>query len=355
MARIFDLQETRGTFQVRGLVNGVHRNNFYTSKKTKTGKDFRMVNFGCTYDNQKSVYLNLTGMPQQNVYFSKRDPGTGKTETRTVEWANRNKFNADGFRMIGVNLGLTKTTDRDGKEVNDKKTMHQFDACEHIKANLKDDMSVFIKGNLDFSSYMDGENNIRRSIKYIPGQISLCQPVDFEKYDDDKNKPIHNFTQTIVYTGIEKEQENDKDTGRFILSAKIVTYSDVVDTQFIVVDSKLAAQFKKNLKPYTAIEVSGRIEVSHAVEQVEEEDCWGEKNQMDNVAAPTKVELIVTGAKPSSIDRETYTEKNIAEAVQKIRAAKNAEQNFSGKAAANTNDNAWGESFDDDDDSNPWD
>lgn len=356
MARIFDLQETKGTFQVRGIVNGVARQNFYTAKKTKTGKDFRAVNFGCAYDNQKSVYLNLNGMPQQNVYFSKRDQGTGKTETRAVEWTNRNKFNADGFRMIGVNLGLTKTTDSDGKEVNDKKTMHQFDACEHIKANLKDDMSVFVKGNLDFSSYMDSENNIRRSIKYIPGQISLCQTVDFEKYDDEKNKPIHNFTQTIVFIGVEPEKENDKNTGRFVVSSKIVTYSDVVDTQFIITDESLAKLFKKNLKPYYALEVSGKIEVSHAVEQVDEEDCWGEKNQMDNVSAPTKTEMIITGAKPSSIDRETYTEKNVAEAVQKIRAAKNAEQNFSGKTATTSNSGSWGESFDDDDDdSNPWD
>lgn len=352
--RIFELQETKGTFQVRGIVNGVARDKFYTSKKTKTNKDFRAVNFGCAYDDQKSVYLNLNGMPQQNVYFSKKNQYTGKTETKAVPWANRHKLDPDGYRMIGMNLGLTKTVDSEGKEVNDKKTMHQFDACDYIKENLKDNMSVFIKGNLDFSSYMDGENNIRRSIKYVPGQISLCKTVEFDKYDDDKNKPIHNFTQTIVFTGIEKEQENDRDTGRFVLSAKIVTYSDIVDTQFIVTDAKLASLFKKNLKPYHAIEVSGRIEVSHSVETVEEEDCWGEKNAMDNVAAPTKTEMIITGAKPSSIDRETYSEKNVAEAVKKVRAAKTAEQNFSGKATtASTDTSGWGEDYEDDD-SDPW-
>ena len=76
---------------------------------------------------------------------------------------------------------------------------------------------------------------------------------------------------------------------------------------------------------------------------------------MDNVSAPTKTELIITGAKPSTIDRETYTEKNIAEAVQKIRASKTAEQNFSGKTNTSADTNGWGEDFDDDDDSNPWD
>ena len=38
--RIFELQETKGTFQVRGIINGVDKERFYTDKKTKTGKDF---------------------------------------------------------------------------------------------------------------------------------------------------------------------------------------------------------------------------------------------------------------------------------------------------------------------------
>lgn len=353
--RIFDLQETKGTFQVRGVVNGTARNNFYTAKKTKNGKDFRAVNFGCAYDDHKSVYMSMNGMPQQNVYFSKRNPETGKVETRQVEWANRNKFNVDGFRMIGVNLGLSKTIDANGKEVNDKKTMHQFDACEYIQANLQDDTSVFIRGNIDFSSYIDGENNIRRSIKYVPTQISLCQDVDFNKYDGENNIPMHDFTQTIIFTGIEQEKENDKNTGRFIVSAKIVTYSDIVDTQFIMTDASLAARFKKNLKPYTAIEVSGCIEVSHGVEEVVEDNGWGKRNAMKSVSVPTKIELIIDGAEPSTIDRDTYTEKNVAEAMQKIRAAKTAEQNFTGKSASTASASGWGEDLDgDDDDFDPW-
>lgn len=356
--RIFDLQETRGSFQVKGLINGVERDKFYTSKKTKTGKDFRMVNFGCEYDHKKSIYLSLNGMPQQNVYFSKRNQETGKTETKAVPWANRNKFNVEGWRMIGIGLGLQKTTDSNGKEVNDKKTMQAFDACDYIGTTLKDDMSTFIRGNLEFSSYMDNEGNVRRSIKYVPNQISLCKDVDFDSYNDSDNKMTHNFTQTIVYTGIDKEKDgNDKDTGRFVLTAKIVTYSDIVDTQFIITDAKLAGLFKKNLKPYNAMEVYGRIEVTHNVQEETSEDCWGEKNTMNSVSAPTKTELIITGANPATIDTDTYTEKNIAEAIKKIRASQTAEQNFSGKTAtADTSADSWGEEFDDEDDEdNPWD
>lgn len=352
MARIFELQETRGSFQVKGLVTGVEKERFYTSKATKTGKDFRNVNFGCMYDDKKSVYVNLNGMPQQNVYFSKRDQASGKTETKAVPWANRNKFNEDGFRLIGTNVGLEKTVNAEGKAVNDKKTLTSYDACEYIKDYLMDDSSVFIKGNLEFSSFVDGEGNIRRSLKYVPGQISLCKEVKFDEYSEE-NKPVHDFTQNIVFMGIDKERVDDKETGRFVVSAKIVTYNDIVDTEFIVIDSKFAGVLRKNLKAYNAITVHGRIEVVNNIQEVVEEDCWGESNAMKSVSAPTKVELVITGATPSTIDTETYTEKNIAEAMKKIRASKEADNKFVVESDTDDGD-SWGTVADEDDGDEPW-
>lgn len=351
--RLFDLPECKGSFQVKGKINGTASKRFYTSKTTKSGKDFRNVNMGVAYDDKKSVYLNLNGIPQQNVYFSKRGDN-GKTETKPVPWANRNKFNESGWRMIGVNLGLQKTEDENGNSVNLKKTMASYDACEYIKANAKDDMSVFVRGQLDFSSYTNDKGEIRRSLKYVPNQISLCQDVDFEKYDDDKNKPVHDFTQNIVFMEISKEKdENDRDTGRFVVAAKIVTYNDIVDTEFIITDAKLAGLFKKNLKAYNSMEVHGKIEVSHSVQEVTEEDAWGDANPMEAVTAPTKVELIITGAKPSSIDRESYSEDAVSEAMKKIRAAKNAENKFA-DVSETSSDGGWGDDdgFDSD---TPWD
>lgn len=351
--RLFTLTETKGSFQCKGKISGVESSRFYTEKKTKNNKDFRAVNFGCEYNDKQTIYMSLNGMPQTEVYFSKKSSEPGKKgDTKKVAWANRNTFNEDGFRMIGVNLGLTKTTDKDGKEVNDKKTMHSFDACEHIKKTMKDDMSTFIRGNIEFSSYLDKDGNTRRSIKYVPSQISLCKDVDFEEYDED-NKPVHDFTQTIVFMGIDKEQENEKDTGRFIVQAKIITYGDIVDTEFIITDAKLANLFKKNLKAYTAISVHGHIEVSHKVEEVSEDDGWGAANSMASVSAPTKTEMIITGATPSTIDKSTYTEKNVSEAIAKIRNARMAEKNFSGTTNSSDDADDWG-SDDSTDEDSPW-
>lgn len=350
--RLFELSETKGSFQCKGKISGVESSRFYTEKKTKNNKEFRAVNFGCEYNDRTTIYMSLNGMPQDNVYFSKRNSDTGKTDTKKVAWANRNTFNEDGFRIIGTNLGLLKTTDKDGKEVNDKKTMHSFDACKYIKENLKDDMSTFIRGNIEFSSYLDNDGNTRRSIKYVPSQISLCKDVDFEEYDED-NKPVHDFTQTIVFMGIDKEKENEKDTGRFIVSAKIITYGDIVDTEFVITDAKLAGLFKKNLKAYTAISVHGRIEVSHKVEEVSDDTGWGETNSMTSVSAPTKTEMIITGATPSTIDRESYNEKNVSEAIAKIRNARMAENNFGSNANVNNSADDWGDDSADDE-SDPW-
>lgn len=350
--RIHSLPETKGSFQVKGKINGIESSRFYTEKKTKNGNDFRAVNFGSEYDDKKTIYLNLNGMPQSDVYFSKRNADTGKTETKKVSWANRNSFNEDGWRMIGINLGIVKTTDSESKEVNDKKTMHSFDACKYIKENLKDEVSAFIRGNIDFSSYLDNEGNTRRSIKYVPSQISLCKDIDFEEYDEN-NKPVHDFTQTIVFNEINKEQENGNGGCRYIVNANVVTYNDVINTEFIIEDAKLASLFKKNLKPYTSISVHGKIVVSHKIEEVQEDDSWGEINTMQSVSAPTKTEMIITGASPATIDRDTYNEKNVSEAIAKIRNARMAEKHFGGKPNINIEvEDDW--NSDDDSENDPW-
>lgn len=356
--KLFELPQTKGTFQVRGIVSGVEKDNFYTEKKTKTGKDFRMVNFGVEYEDKKTIYPTLNGMPRDKVYFSKRNED-GKTEVTSIAWKDRNKSAPDGYRLIGVLAGLQKVKDEHGKIVNDNKNLTEYDACEYINENLHDGDSVFVKGNLEFSSYTNKNDEVSRSTRFIPTQISLCQnKIDFE---NEEYTPSHDFTQTIVFTGIDQERENDKPTGRFVVDAKIVNYNSIESAEFIVEDAKLAKQMRSGLKPYNAIQAYGHINVVNNVEEVESEeddDCWGTSNTMENkrVNGSTHRELVITGAKPSTIDKDSYSEKAINDAIKKVNASKQAEQNFSGKATASAGtDDDWGTSAFDDDDSDPWD
>lgn len=355
--KLFELPQTNGTFQVRGIVSGVEKDNFYIEKKTNTGKDFRMINFGVEYEDKKTIYPSLNGMPRDKVYFSKKDKDTGNTDTKAIAWKDRIKKAPEGYRMIGVLAGLQKIKDENGKVRNDNKTLTEYDACEYISENLQDGDSVFVKGNLEFGSYTNKDGEVSRTTKFVPTQISLCQKdVDFEAED---YAPAHDFTQTIVFVGIDQERENDKPTGRFVVDAKIVNYNSIESAEFIIEDAKLAKQMRSGLKPYNSIQVHGHINVVNNVEDVndeEDDDCWGESNDMDNkrVFAPAHRELIITGAKPSTIDKETYTEKAIDEAIKKVNASKKAEQDFSGKAESTSNvDDDWGDDASDDEDE-PW-
>lgn len=347
--RLFDLPETKGSFQLKGIVSGTEKEGFYKEIKTKSNKDMRMINFGVGYAEGSTLYVNLQGMEQDNVYYSKKAEKKGeKGDTQKVPWADRFTYNREGYRLIGKNIGVKKKVDSEGKTVNDKKVMTDFDACKEVGENLKDGASVFIRGTLDYSSFLDNNGNKKSSTKLIPNQISLCADVD---YADDNFTQQNDFNQVIIFMGIEQEKVDDKPTGRFVVAAKIVTYNNIEDVEFIVENKELASKFKKALKPYNAIKVSGHMVSSAQTETVvDDDDDWGEADAMEKVSAPVKREFIITGAKGSTIDKELYTEANVAEAIAKINQANKAENDF-----GSDDGDDWGESNLDTDDDEAWD
>lgn len=344
--RIFNLPETKGAFQLKGIVTGTKKDGFFKSLKTKTNKDMNVVNFGVEYDDGKTLFVNLQGTETDNVYFSKKAEKKGeKPETVPVPWANRFTYNREGFKLIGKNIGVTKKLDEKGNEVNDKKVLTDFDACKEVAENLVDDKSVFIRGKIDYSSSTDDKGNTKHYTKLVPDQISLCSPVDFE---DDKFESQNDFNQVIIFKGIEKEKVDDKETGRAIVSALIVTYKTIENVEFIMTDTKLMSLFRKNLKPYYALQVSGHIVSETPTEEVTNEDSWGEEDAMQKVKASAKREFVITGAKPSTIEKELYSQAKVEEALEKIRKANKAEEDFN-----SSSDEDWGDVSDDDDEA--WD
>lgn len=343
--RLFKLPETKGFFQVSGIVNGTEKDNFYKEIKTKTGKIMRISNFGVEYKDKSFLYMTLQGVEMDNVYFSKKSSNGEKSDIQKVPWVNRMSFNKDGYKLIGTNIGVKKKIDENGNTVNDKKILTDFDACKEVKDYLRDDVSVYVRGNIDYSSFIDKEDNKRVSVKLEPKQISLCKDVNFMSEDYQKK---NDFNQMIIFISIEQEKNNnEKTTGRFVVLAKVVTYSSIEDVEFIIENKELANMFKKKLKPYNSIKVNGHIEVSEQVEIVDDDDNWGEEDSMSKITAPVKREFIITGAKGSSLDKETYTEENVTEAIAKINKAKKAESDYG-------DEDEWGDFSDDDEEESAW-
>lgn len=355
--RIFELPETKGTFQVRGTITGQKKDNFYKESTTKTGKNMRRTSFGVTYEPKKTMYVNMQGMPVENVYFSKSVKQGEKPDVKKIPWSDRFKFKEEGYRMIGNNIGVTKAANEKGELVNVKKVLTDFDSIKEITDHLKDDDSVFIKGKLEYSSYENDNGEKRNSLKLVPTQVSLCKaPIDFTKEDYEK---VHDFTQVIIVNSIADEKVNEKPTGRTIVIANIVNYASIEEAEFIIENSGLAKQIKKNLAPFNAIKVWGKISMVEQVEEVDSDNVWGEENKMEKQNSGAIREFVITGADPSSIDKNTYTEANIAEAKLKIKKAQDAKNDFgSSNADADTTNGAWGSmptgEDDDMEDEFPW-
>ena len=176
---------------------------------------------------------------------------------------------------------------------------------------------------------------------------------------------MHEWTQEIVYTGIDKETDAEgKATGRFVLSGYVVAYNSIEPVSFIIVDSKFAKTIKNNMKPYHSIQCHGKIEVTHVIEEVATTTAegWGAVNKMKRAGAPSVRELICTGASPDTIDTESFTEKSVAEGIKKLKAKEKVAQNFGEKKeeakAVNSDNDGWGDSStassDEDDDDMIW-
>lgn len=350
--KLHDMKQTVNSFQLRGIVSGTKSNRFYKSGTSQNKSDWNAIEFGVKIADNKTVYCTMRGFSRAEVFYYKSGENGTKGTTQKVAWKDRKKSPGKDYRLIGVNISTSK--DEEGKNVNEMFT--EYDAIEWLHENLEDDTSVFIKGNLQFSSYTDRNGQTCKKVELVPTQISYTQkPVDFDAED---YKEMCEFENTIVFQSIDKEEdENGKNTGRFILTGYSIGYNSVENVSFILHEdcAKLAGNLKKAMKPGYSIKTFGRVEVINDISVVDEDDSgWGETSPLQRVNRPTRREYVIYRAEPSSIDKESYSEDDILAAIRKINAAKKATENFGDKATTNDDvDDDW--STDDDDDDTPWD
>lgn len=350
--KLHELKNTANSFQMRGQIVGTKSKRFYTSGNTKSGSSWASVEFGVKINEGKTVYLTLRGFPRDEVFYYKRGENGAKGTTTKVAWKDRHKSPGKDYRLIGVNISTGK--DEDGKNINT--TMTEYDAVEWLHNNLNDNDSVFIKGNLQFSSYTDCNGQTKRKVELVPTQISSTN--EAVNFGAENFTEMCEFENTLVFSSIDQEMdENDKATGRFILSGYDIKFNSVEPVSFIIDadHKKLAQNIKKNLKAGYAIKTYGRVEVISDISVVEEaDDGWGESSPMERLNSPVRREYVVYKADPNSIEREDYTEQAISAAIKKIKAAQEAAKNFGEKPTtdANEDDSDWGD--DDDSDDTPW-
>lgn len=330
------LPQTKGFFKLRGYATGVERENAFKHQNYESGSSKNTFSFGVQTAPESIVYVNIEGYKNDKVYLFKRSEVKGQQgEKKVVDWAKRYDYIEDGFNPIGVSIGLEK--DEEGK--NKIANLLDYDAAKKVKEQLVDEAPVFVRGDIEFSSFKNDSGDVIRNKKFIVKNVYNSKDVDFEAEDF---KETADFKQKIIFTAINKSTESGET--KFIVEAKIVTYNSIEDAEFIIYNTSLANQFKKNLKPFQAIEVWGNIFNKLDVEEVKEQsDVWGEEDTFKKPKNNYIRELVIIGADPSTIDKETYTEEAIEEALKKLRSE--------GQVESGT----WGDSNDGlDEDDLPW-
>lgn len=351
--RLHDLKQTANSFQLRGVVTGTKGQRFYKSGNGKNGGSWNAVEFGVKIAENKTIYVKLNGFPRDEVFYYKRGENGAKGTTQKVKWKDRMKSPGKDYRLIGVNISTGK--DENGKNVNE--TFVEYDAVEWLHSNLSDGDSVFIKGNLEFSSYTDRNGQTRKKMDMVPTQISYTnEPIELGHVD---SNTMAEFENVLVFQSIDREEdENGKATGRFILTGYSVGYNTIESASFIIdaEHAKLASNLKKAMRTGYSIKTYGRVEVINDISAVESDnDGWGESSPMERINSPVRREYVVYKADPNSIEKEDYSESAIEASLRKIKAAKEATANFGDKSNTVVNDDTddW-DNVDDDFDESPW-
>lgn len=336
------IKQTKGYFQLRGKVIGIEKALKEQPTKNDATKSFRSLNIGIQTSETNTIYITMNGTETNEVTFQMYDKEKKQNHQQKVSWEDRETFKKEGYTpMFGIKVGITQKE----KGKNELLNLFPFDACGYLADNLKDGDSVYIRGDIKFESFesedKEGNKQVKKSVKLVPTQFYKTKTdIDF-KADDFVE--MSEFVQDVVFLGVEKDKESKTD--RFEVETKIVNYDGIENAQFVMVDKKLAKLFKDRLKAYNSIKVTGLIKrillLEEEVEETEEEDAWGEQTQMSQkvVKHPSVTEMIIIGADPNTLDRETYSEAILTKKQ---------------KAKEDFGDDSWGKEVSEEDEENPW-
>ena len=328
--RLISIPQTKSDFSLVGKVVGVKSDKFYTDIISKKGNPWRKIGFSVEYEKDKRVYVELNGSPKDKVYFGKKSEVAGqKGVSKAVPWANRTSFNEEGFVMMGVACGLEKD---EATKKNKSVVLSEFDACEYIANHLTelgDDTVVRVIGEIDHSHWSAQDGNVLTASKFLIKRIYLSG----SKIDDDSEaeKKSHYFHQSMVV----KEIEKDSDNQRFEINGYVINYKSVESVTVYSKNAKLANNLIKTLKSNKdniGITLYGQIEAVASVDEVVEEDDWGEVDVSKVTTNPFVKELYAVGADKETLELEEFKQSLIEQAIEKIKIDEQANDQFHGSA-----------------------
>lgn len=304
------IEQTPATVILKGVVRLPKES--YTESISGKGQPIRKFQFGIETEKDNIVYTEIFAMQNDAYAYSKAEQKTEKVGFKDIPL-----FEKEGYNIIGTRSKIGKV----------EKNLVEWYMTEFLANNLTEGMSVFVNAEIQFRSYTNDEGITKIQKTIVPKAIyESSKVIDFES---ELGQNVLNLD--MIYIGIEQDKENQK----FDLDIKYVAYKDILDIPLVIRDVNLAKSFKTKLKPYTMITVSGKVVNKVELVQVQEDNGWGSFESTKTVKNYT-TELLITGADPSTIDKEKYSEKVIEEALSKKEVKATANNDGFGKFETST-------------------
>ena len=200
------LEQTRSTFRAIGKVTGVDRDNFYKSgiveRGKNEGKEYRSLRFGVKTSPTQTIYVQMFGMEQDQVYvYDNKIKKGGMVDydefmDKQEAWAEEGKVTFDST------VNLTTTGRKDPKS-----HLLKFDNIDLIYELLSNGMSVYVSGNITRSSY---ENQSGETVNQTNNDLTQILLVDDIDFDSNKFREYAVFTEEFVLTDTEIDKEQEK-------------------------------------------------------------------------------------------------------------------------------------------------
>lgn len=309
------LTQTKGSFTLKGIVSGMTNQYAFREDEVKNGKNkgktYRAIRFMVQTSLTNKIPVEMFGMELDYVYPYKKGKKGEKGHTiRNHPFSKRNDLPA-GYTLIGINVGL----EQDEKGKNIRQSLVDFDAVEYIYDNLNDGDSVYLTGELQFTSYVNSDGEEVDQTKYIIKQVfHEKNPIDLEAEDFEE---VCAFEQEIVFTGSEVVKE-DKSV---IVRGYTVSYGDKFSVAEFVIRPDGDKDIEKTAKTFAGKKIKfgdtmkvfgmclNKAETVEVEVEKNEDDMFGGKKPKGlekNAITTYTTELQVTGA--SDYKGAVYTE-----------------------------------------------
>lgn len=343
-----ELEQTRGSFKMRGLVKNIDRDNAYEEGiQDKQGKHqgdtYRKLNIGLQTAPDNQVRLGMFSYEPEKVFMW--DSGARKKNPEykgeRVEWEKyleqKNNLKASGKAVLQARVGVEY--DENDKLISEGMT--SYEASELIFENVENEDSVYIEGDVSYSQFKNRNDEWVTGTNYNMNRLHLAKD-DFD-LDDEKYEVQNYYEQQFVYV----TSEVDRDKNKLMVIGRVIDYhKNFVDTTFVVDFSekagedqasmkKLAESIKKKFKFGDLVTIFGQI-LNQTVEvEVEEDDNLaglGGKSQ------PSHAKTNKTYNREMTIDgilewnQKYYTEEDFANAGLVEESKEDMSDEFGGKS-----------------------